>query len=111
MNNRLNWYMIMHKWSGIYNNGNHPIIAAKRKIKFKNNENNLRNLWGNIKHTNIHIIRILEGEEERGIKNIFDEIMAENIPNLKKETDTQAQKTQTVSNMMIPNRPTPRHIN
>ena len=37
--------------------------------------------------------RNLEGEErERGIENIFEEIMAENVPNLKKETDVQIQK-------------------
>ena len=39
--------------------------------------------------------RNLEGEErERGIENIFEEIMAENVPNLKKETDVQIQKAQ-----------------
>ena len=33
---------------------------------------------------------IPEGEErEMGIKNVFEEIMAENFPNLKKETDIQ----------------------
>ena len=36
--------------------------------------------------------------------------MAENFPNLKKETDIQAQEGQRVSNKMNPNRPTPRHI-
>ena len=36
--------------------------------------------------------------------------MAENFPNLKKETDTQTQKAQRVPNKMNPNRPTPRHI-
>ena len=39
--------------------------------------------------------RNLEGEErESGIENIFEEIMAENVPNLKKETDVQIQKAQ-----------------
>ena len=39
--------------------------------------------------------RNLEGEErERGIENVFEEIMAENFPNLKKETDVQLQKAQ-----------------
>ena len=29
------------------------------------NEYSLRNLWGNIKHTNIHIIGFPEGEERK----------------------------------------------
>ena len=36
--------------------------------------------------------------------------MAENFPNLKKETDIQIQKAQWASNKMNPNRPTPRYI-
>ena len=36
--------------------------------------------------------------------------MAENFPNLKKETDKQTQETQRVSNRMKPNRSTLRHI-
>ena len=34
--------------------------------------------------------------------------MAENFPNLKKDTDIQTQEAQSVSNTMSPNRPTPR---
>ena len=42
----------------------------------------------NIKCANLGIIGISEGEErDKGIENVFDEIMAENFPNLKKETD------------------------
>ena len=36
--------------------------------------------------------------------------MAENFPNLKKETYIQVQEAQRVSNKMNPNRLTPRHI-
>ena len=36
--------------------------------------------------------------------------MAENFPNLKKETDIQVQETRMVQNRMNPNRPTTRHI-
>ena len=45
-----------------------------------------------------------------GIKNVFEEIMAENFPNLKKETDIQVQEAQRVPNKMNLNGPTPRHI-
>ena len=39
------------------------------------------------------------------IKNIFEEIMAENFSNLKKETDIQVQEAQRAPNKMNPNRP------
>lgn len=41
------------------------------------------------------IIRVAEGEEnEQGIKNPFEETMAENFPNLVKEKDTPVQEAQ-----------------
>ena len=44
----------------------------------KRNEDSLRNLWGNIKHTNIHITGVPEGEEkEKGPKKILEEVIAE----------------------------------
>ena len=48
-------------------------------------------------------------EKEKGIENIFQEIMSKNFPNLK-ETDIKIQETQRVPNKLNPNRPTPRHI-
>ena len=51
--------------------------------QMKKHESNIRDLWDNIKWANLCIIGILEGEEkEKGIENIFEEIMAENFPNL-----------------------------
>ena len=42
-----------------------------------------------MKHDNIHIMGIPEGEEnEQGIKNLFEGIMTENLSNLKKEKET-----------------------
>ena len=50
----------------------------------KKHESNIRDLWDNIKQANLHIIGIPERKEkEKGIENIFEEIMAENFPNLK----------------------------
>ena len=50
-------------------------------------EGNIRDLWDYVKHANLFIIGIPEGEErEKVIENVFEEIMAENSPNLKKET-------------------------
>ena len=42
------------------------------------------------------------------MENIFEEILAENFPNLKKETDVQVQ-AQRVPNKINPNRHKPRH--
>ena len=57
------------------------------------------------------IIGVPEGKErEKGIENVFEKIMAENFPDLKKETDIQVQEAQRFLNKMNPNRPTPRHI-
>ena len=77
--------------------------------QMKKNESNMWDLWGNIKCANLCIIGIPEGEE-RGIKSVFEEIMAENLANLKKETDIQVQEAQRVPNKTNPNRRTPRHI-
>ena len=80
-------------------------------MKKNKKESNIRDLWDNIKHANLYIIGVPEAEEgEKGIKNLFEEIIAENFPNLKKETDIQVQEVQRVPNKMNPNRPTPRHI-
>ena len=49
-------------------------------------------------------------KREKGVKNVLDEIMAENFPNLKKEMDIQIQETQRVPKKMNSNRSTSRHI-
>ena len=48
-----------------------------------------------MKHNNIRIIGILEGEEEeQGIENLFEKVMMENFPNFMREKVTQIQETQ-----------------
>ena len=54
-------------------------IATKQNIgkRMKVNENSLRNLWDNIKLTNIFIIGVQErGEREKGHEKVFEEIIA-----------------------------------
>ena len=49
-------------------------------------EDTLRDLWDNIKRTNIRIIRVPEEEEKKkGAEKIFEEIIVENFPNMGKE--------------------------
>ena len=52
-----------------------------------------------------------EGEEEQEIKNLFENIMKENFPNLAKETDFQeVQETQRVPKKLGSKKHTPRYI-
>ena len=47
----------------------------------------LRELSDSIKHNNIHIIGVPEEEgKEKGVEGLFEQIIAENFPNLEKET-------------------------
>ena len=63
----------------------------------------------NMKHSNIHMIGIPEGEEEeQGIENLFKKVMMENFLNLMREKVTQVQEAQWVPNKINPKRPTPR---
>ena len=49
-----------------------------------------------MKRNNIHIIGIPEGEkEEQGIENLFEKVMMENFPNMRREKVTQIQETQS----------------
>ena len=49
------------------------------------NEDSLRVLWDNIKHISIHSIGVWEEEKEKGPKKIYEEIIAENFPDMGKE--------------------------
>ena len=83
----------------------------KREKILKTNEESLRELWNNVKHTNIRIIGVLErGEREKGTEKIVQEIIAEKIPNVGKESLTQIQELQRVPYKINPRRNTPRHI-
>ena len=77
----------------------------------KRNEDSLRDFWDNIKCTNIHIIGVPEEEEqEKGPEKIFEEIIAENFPNMGKEIINKVQEAQRVPGRINPRRNTPRHI-
>ena len=74
-------------------------------------EGSLRDLWGNIKRTNIRLIGVPEEEEKKkGTEKIFEEIIVENFPNVGKEIFNQVQEVQRVPYRINPRRNTPRHI-
>ena len=55
----------------------------------------LRDVWDNIKHTNVRIVGVPEGHgREKGVENLLEEVMTENFPNLAKEIDIQVQEAQ-----------------
>ena len=83
-----------------------------KKQEFKKNEERLRNLQDNFKHSNIRIIGVPEGEEEeQEVENLFEKIMKENLPNLAKEIDFQEfQEAQRVPKTLDLRKHTPRHI-
>jgi len=101
----------MNKRGGGQISGNYGCRREKRKNIEKKNEESLRELWDNVKCTNIRIIGVPEGEErEKETEEIFQEIIAENIPNMGKEPLTQIQEAQRVPYKINPRRNTPRHI-
>ena len=74
-------------------------------------EDSLRDIWDNIKHTNIRIIRVPEEEEKKkGNEKTFEEIIVENFPNMGKEIVNQVQEAQRVPYRINPRRNTPRYI-
>ena len=80
------------------------------KVKrMKRTEDSLRNLWDNIKHTNIRIIGVPEEEEKKkGYEKIFEEIIVENFSHMEKEIVNQVQESQRVPYRINPRRNTPR---
>ena len=75
------------------------ITAAEqnKENRMKRIEDSLRDLWNNIKCTNIQIIGVPEEEEKKkGSEKILKEIIVENFPNMGKEIVNQVQEVQRV---------------
>ena len=68
-----------------------------KEKRMKRIEESLRDLWDNIKCTNIRILGVPEEEEKKKwTEKIFEEIIVENFPNMGKEIATQVQEAQQV---------------
>ena len=82
-----------------------------KEKRMKRIEESLRDLWDNIKCTNIRIIGVPEEEEKKkGTEKISEEIIVENFPNMGKEIVNQVQEVQRVPYRINPRRNMPRHI-
>ena len=68
----------------------------KGEKRMKTIEDSLRDLWDNIKCTNIRTIRVPEEEKKKGTEKIFEEIIVDNFPNTGKEIVNQVQEAQRV---------------
>ncbi|KAF0878630.1 LORF1 protein, partial [Crocuta crocuta] len=70
--------------------------AKKKRDKLiQEHERRVRELNAKIKWNNIHIIGMPEEEERgKGREGVLEQIIAENFPNLGKETDTEMQEAQ-----------------
>ena len=86
-------------------------LDHNKETRIQKNEM-LRILWDNLKHSNIRIIGVPEGEEwQQEIENLFEQIMKENFPNLVKEIDFQeVQEAQRIPKKLDTKRTPPRHI-
>ena len=72
-------------------------MEQNREKRMKIIEDSLRDLWDNIKYTNIRIIGVPEEEEKKkGSEKIFEKIIVENFPNVGKEIFNQVQEVQRV---------------
>ena len=83
----------------------------QNKVKrMKRTKDSLRNIWDNIRRTNIQIIGVPEEEKKKGYEKIFEEIIVENFPNMEREIVNEVQEAQRVPYRISPRRNTPRHI-
>ena len=75
-----------------------------KEKKMTRNYGSLRDNWDNIKCSNICIIVPEREEREKWPEKIFEEIIAENFPNIGKETYIQVQELQRVLYTINPRR-------
>ena len=75
----------------------------EKEERINRNEDNLRDLWDNVKCHNVQIIGVpKEEDKKKGHEKIPEEIIVENVPKIGKEIITQVQETQRVQNRINP---------
>ena len=85
-------------------------MNQRGKKKNELNEDNLRDLWDNVKCPSSRIIGVPEEENKKKDHEKILEIIVENFPKMGKEIITQVQETQRVPNRINPRQNTPKHI-
>ena len=89
----------------------HKEAEKKRDKQWLDHKRRIQEICDTIKWNNIRIIGIPEEEErKRGTEWILEQIIAENFPNLRKETGIQMQEAQRTPIKTYKNRSTPWHI-
>ena len=85
-------------------------LEQNEETRIQKNEERLRKLWDNLKHSNIRIIGTPEGkEQDQEFENLFKQMMKENVTNLAIDFQ-ELQEGQRVPKKLDPRRNTPRHI-
>ena len=74
----------------------------EKEKRIKRNEDNLRDLWDNVKRWNIQVIGVPEEDKKKDHEKILEEIIVENFSKTGKEIITQVQETQRVPNRINP---------
>ena len=74
----------------------------KKEKRIKRNEDNLRDLWDNIKCPNIRIIGVQEEDKRKGPEKILEEIIVESFPKMGKEIATKVREIQRVPDGINP---------
>ena len=84
----------------------------QNKVKrMKRPEDSLRNLWENIKCTNIRIIEVPEEEKKKEYEKNFEEIIVENFPTMEKVVVNKVQEAQSPTQDKPKERHTKTHTN
>ena len=74
-----------------------------KETRIKRNEDNLRDLWDNVKGHNIRIIGVPEEDDKKkDHEKILEDIIVSDFPKMGKEIVTQVQETQRVPNRINP---------
>ena len=80
----------------------------KREKQLKDQENRLREINDSLRRKNLPSIGVPEGaERDRGPETVFEQIIAENFPNLGEETGIQIQEIERLPPKINKNRSTP----
>ena len=92
------------------------LVEEKTKIeaglkKIQSQERRLGEITDSMKRSNVRIIGIPEGvEENRGLEEIFEHIVAENFPNRARETNIRVREAERTPPKLNHDKPMPRHV-